>query len=234
MHSQYMPAKPYTSATLPRRLPSMINKDNVEKTSLNKSSLLSPESRKKEILGSNKSEIKNELICPPSNDRTLSPSLNYLRTPSTSDGTSAASSLYPSALSTIRKNDNSKNNYLDSKSSRIISSNTPNALKSYSSSKISSEDLKYNSLPRKYKYGITNTNLAPSPSYSSTTSYSNQQQERASSVQPSYKRISPHCMSTYYSPKSAAATPIYEGSQSRRKYITKSEAASSRPSSRPW
>ena len=229
MHSQYMTPQSYSPATLPRRLPSQITSSTLG-SDTKRYAAASPATHRKDDVKSFEPNVNKDFICPPSKDRKQSSSLNYLRSSSTSlNDTSAASSVYPSALSSSSYKDKPKDNSYSIKPTIVISS------PSYSNKVVSTtrsltHDIKYNSLPRRNTYRASTSGYStPSSSYSSS-SY----QDRASSTQPSYKRISPHSFSSYYSPKVTPSLPVFEESKSRRKYLTKSETALSRPSERPW
>ena len=235
MHSQYMTPQLYSPVTLPRRLPSQVNSTRESEFASNKYTAMSPATHRKEMLGSVEPKIRKELICPPSKDRAQPSSLNYLKPSSKSKVDSKSSSVYPSALPSTRVSESSKSNKLIAPKIVISSSSSYNN-RPICSSRISSEDLRYNSLPGRnaYRSSTSSGYSTPSSTYSSRTSNSYQSSERASSIQPGYKRISPHTYSTSYLTKIAPGTPTLEESKSRRRYITKSEAALDRPSTRPW
>ena len=229
MHSEYMAFKPNSAATLPRRLPSQIQnttEDKILRNNASRSPPLSPASHRKEFLESKPSEyIKKDLISPPSRRRTLQPASSYLKDYTKSETSSKSPSRYPSALSTKW---NDKNN-----STLAEIGYKPSHL---SLSSQSSSVRNYNSLPRKVNYSSRNTaNTTILSSSSSSSSYSYQRPERGASIQPNYKRISPHSMGSYYSPSSTSVTHLSAGSPScHRKYLSRAEVASERPSSRPW
>jgi hypothetical protein len=226
MHSRYMTPQSYTSATLPRRLPSQVNSSKNIYSPTTKYPAISSATPRKELLGSVDLKVKKDLICPPSTDRTQ-PSSN-LKSYSTTGEHSSKSSFYPSALSTSYLKDISNDIKYQTNPTIRVSSTSSYSNKPISSSRLSSEDLRYSSLPRSSTYRSSSGYSTPSSSYSS--SY----QTRATSIQPSYKRISPHSFSSYYSPSANTGMSILEEHKNRRKYITKSEAALSRPSERPW
>ena len=229
MHSQYMTPQSYSPATLPRRLPSQMNSSTLS-SDTKKYVAASPATHRKDNVRSFEPNVAKDFICPPSYDRKQSSSLNYLRSSSTSlNSDSVASSNYPSALSTSDYKDKTKDRSYSIKPTIVISAPSYTN-KVISTTRSLTTDVKYNSLPRRNSYRASTSGYStPSSSYSSS-SY----QERASSTLPSYKIISPHSFSSYYSPKVTPSLPVFEESKSRRRYLTKSEAALSRPSERPW
>ena len=229
MQSHYMTLKTHsTSSTLPRRLPSMTRNDNDAKTSINKSVYPSPSRNRNTIVRSIVPEIKTELKSSAFNQKLLLSPPNCVKTSSTTMTTTTSS--YPSALCTLRHNNNLKSNDHDAKPSHVFSSTSANRSRHFFSNSLG-EELKYKSLPRKYTYGIKNVHSNSSPSYLSTSS--SQQQERSSSLQPNYKQISMRSIGSH-SPKLASGISPFEEGKSYRKYFSKSETSLSRPSSRPW
>ena len=232
MHSQYMTPQSYSAATLPRRLPSQINSSTKSPdTTTNKYPAVSPATHRKDSIRSFEPQIKQDFICPPSKDRKQASSLSYSTSSSTRlNDNSVVSHTYPSALSTSDIKDYSKERNYSAKPSIVISSPALYAKRPHSVAQTSIDEIKYSSLPRRNTYRASTSGYStPSSSYSSSSYL-----ERGSSAQPSYKRVSPHSFSSYYTPKVTPSLPVFESSKSRRRYLTKSEAALSRPSEKPW
>ena len=225
---------PAFSATLPRRLPSQVNSTMDTSFQPNKYPKISPASHRKSIAESANSMAKKELFLP--KDRIQASALRNHTTTSEISNEKTTPSPYPSALSSSSRTKYSNiNDGVLNKPIITVSPSPSYSTRAPSSSAILSKDEnRYYSLPRSSTYRSSTSGYStPSTSYSST-SYSSHQPERASSIQPNYKRISPHSFSSYYTPKATSGMPMLEESKNRRKYISKSEALSARPSTRPW
>ena len=242
---------PAFSATLPRRLPSQVDSTMATSFQPNKYPKISPASHRKSIAESENSIAKKELFL--AKDRIQSSSLRNHSTTSETSNEKTTPSPYPSALSS---SSSTKYSYINggvlNKPSITVSPSPSYSTRAPSSSvNLSKDENRCYSLPRSSTYRSSTSGYStpsassstyrsstsgystPSTGYSST-SYNSQQPERASSIQPNYKRISPHSFSSYYTPKATSGMPMLEESKNRRKYISKSEALSARPSTRPW
>ena len=247
--SQYM--SPAFSATLPRRLPSQLISTMDTSFQPNKYPKISPASHRKSIAESENSMAKTELFLP--KDRIQASSVRNHSTTSETSNEKTTPSPYPSALSSSSrtKYPNINDGVLNKPIITVSPSPSYSTRAPSSSTILSKDEHRYYSLPRSSTYRSSTSGYStpsassstyrsstsgystPSTGYSST-SYNSHQPERASSIQPNYKRISPHSFSSYYTPKATSGMPMLEESKNRRKYISKSEALSARPSTRPW